>query len=74
MKLRVTHFWVESKDEAGNETIVGHGQDTETKEIYYLFLNRAKANKLIKDEKKISPEYKYRIVKETKVLEKERWV
>jgi len=73
MRLKSTTFWVESKDEKGKEQIVGHSQDQKTGEIYFLHLTKASANKLLKAEKKISPEYKYRVVREIKEMFRTEW-
>ena len=74
MKHSFTHYYLQSK--LGDELpkIVGHSQDEETNEIYYKFLDRKKAVKLMEDEKKVSPEYKYRIVKETTTYYESDWV
>lgn len=72
-KIKIIKYWVQSKDEHGKEENVCHSKDDETGELYYQFLDRAKANKLIWAERKASPEYKYRVVKETKILELEPW-
>jgi hypothetical protein len=73
MKHSFTHYFLQSK--LGNEPpqIVGHSQDVETKEIYHKFLDRKKAVKLMEDEKKVSPEYKYRIVKCTEIFDEGTW-
>lgn len=73
MQIRSNLFWVEAKDENAKETIVGHGKDEETGEIYYQFFSRAKANKLLKDEKKVSPQYKYRVVREVREIFRTAW-
>lgn len=73
MRIKSNKFWVESKDKNGKEQIVGHGKDEETGEIYYQFLSRTHANKLMRDEKKISPQYKYRVVREVRELFRTEW-
>ncbi len=73
IRNKSNRFWVESKDNSGTERIVAHGQDEETGEMYYQFLSRTQANKLIKDEKKIKPEYKYRVVREVTEWFKTNW-
>lgn len=73
MRLRVNHFWVESKDKEGKEQIVCHGKDEETGEMYHLFLTRSAASKLVAAEKKVSPEYQYRIVREVKEMFRTEW-
>lgn len=73
MKHSFTHYYLQSKLDDEQPKIVGHSQDKKTKEIYYKFLDRQKATKLMKDEKKVSPEYKYRIVKETVTYDEGNW-
>lgn len=68
MTLKSNTFWVESKDKNGKVQIVGHSQNKKTGEIYHLFPSRASANKLLKDEQRVSPEYKYRVVREVKQI------
>ena len=73
MKHTNTHYFLQSKLGDAEPQIVGHSQDEETDEVYYKFLERKKALKLMEDEKKISPEYKYRIVKCTETYEEGSW-
>lgn len=73
MKHSFTHYFVQSKLGDGQPQIVGHSQDEETNEVYYKFLDRKKAVKLMDAEKTVSPEYKYRIVKETTIYEESSW-
>jgi hypothetical protein len=75
MKHSFTHYYVQSKKVAGDEQpqIVGHSKDDETGEIYYKFLDIKKANKLLADEKLVSPEYKYRVIKEVTTYEETAW-
>ncbi len=73
MKHSLTHYFLQSILGDALPQIVGHSQDEETKEIYYKFLDRKKAVKLMEDEKKVSPEYKYRIVKCTVTYENGSW-
>ncbi len=73
MKHSFTHYFLQSKKGDERPKIVGHSQDKKTKEIYHQFLDRKKAIKLMEDEKKISPEYKYRIVKETTSYDEGTW-
>ena len=73
MKHSFTHYFLQSKLGDAAPQIVGHSQDEETKEIYYKFLDRKKAVKLMEDEKKVSPEYKYRIVKYTETYDEGSW-
>lgn len=68
-----TYYYVESKDDKGAVQVVGHSQDEETKEIYYKFIDKSKAKKLLQDEKIVSPEYKYRLVKITQNIKFENW-
>ena len=73
MKHSFTHYFLQSKLGDAPPQIVGHSEDEETKEIYHKFLDRKKAVKLMEDEKKVSPEYKYRIVKETTTYDEGAW-
>lgn len=73
MKHSFTHYYLQSKLGDGLPKIVGHSQDKKTKEIYHKFLDRKKAVKLMEDEKKVSPEYKYRIMKCTETYEDGAW-
>lgn len=73
MQIRVNYFWVESKDKKGKEMTVAHSKDEETGETYYKFLSRSKANKFLKEEKKVSPEYKYRVVREVREIFRTAW-
>lgn len=61
----MTIYYVQSRDKDNNLGIVGHSEDEETKEVYYKFMDKSKARKLMDDERKVSPEKMYRIVKET---------
>lgn len=61
----MTTYYVQSRDANNNLGIVGHSEDEETKEVYYKFMDKAKARKLMDEERKVSPEKMYRIVKET---------
>jgi hypothetical protein len=72
-KHSFTHYYIQSKKEGEMPKIVGHSQDKKTKEIYYKFLDKKKANKLLEDEREVSPEYQYRIVKETITYEESNW-
>lgn len=72
-KHSFTHYFLQSKLGDAQPQIVGHSQDEETGEIYHKFLDRKKAVKLMEDEKKVSPEYKYRIVKCTETYEEGAW-
>ena len=74
MKHSFTHYFVQSLLGGSRPQIVGHSQDDETGEIYHKFLDRKKALKLIEDEKKVSPEYKYRVVKETTTYDEGEWI
>lgn len=72
MKSTWTIYWVESmKDD--KRSYVGHSQDKTTGEVHYKFLERSKALKMIQDEKKLSPEYKYRLVKQTTTTQFGGW-
>jgi hypothetical protein len=73
MKHSFTHYFLQSKLGDAPPQIVGHSQDEETNEIYHKFLDRKKAVKLMKDEKKVSPEYKYRIIKCTETYNEGSW-
>lgn len=57
------YFYVQIFVEGGMPEIIHHSQDEETGEFYYKFLSRAEANKLLKAEKKINPNNKYRVVR-----------
>lgn len=73
MKHSFTHYFLQSKLNDERPQIVGHSKDEETGEIYHKFLDRKKALKLMEDERKVSPEYKYRIVKETTTYDESAW-
>jgi len=73
MKHTHTHYFLQSKLKDGQPEIVGHSKDEETGEIYYKFLDRKKAVKLMEAEKKVSPEYEYRIVKCTETYDEGVW-
>lgn len=73
MKHSHTHYFVQSKLGDKQPQIVGHSQDKKTKKVYFKFMDRKKANKLIEDERKVSPEYKYRLVKETTTYDEGPW-
>lgn len=73
MRIKSNTFWVESKDKKGKEQIIAHSKDAETGELYHLFLSRTKANKLLKDEKKVSPQYKYRVIREVREIFMTQW-
>lgn len=69
----MTYYYVESKSENDNPKIVGHSQDKKTKQIYYKFIDKSKAKKLLKDEKEVEPKLKYRIVKIIQRVEIGAW-
>lgn len=71
--MKLNRFWVESRDDTGIERIVAHGKDEKTGEAYYEFLTRASANKLLKEEQKASPNYKYRVVRKVVQIFKTNW-
>ena len=73
MKHSSSTYFVQSKDENGKLGIVGHSQDEETGEIYFKFLDKKKATKLLEEEKKSAPQLKYRIIKETTTFEEGTW-
>jgi len=73
MRNTSTHYFAQSQLGHNPPEIVGHSQDEETKEIYYKFLERKKAVKLIADERKLDPERKYRVVKVTTISEAGSW-
>jgi hypothetical protein len=74
MKKSFTHYFLQSKLGEALPQTVGHSEDEKTKEIYYKFLDRKKALKLMEDEKKINPEYKFRVVKCTESYEHGSWL
>ncbi len=73
MKHSFTHFYVESVKGGEQPKIVAHSKDKKTQELYYKFLSKQSAQKLISDEKKLEPALKYRIVKETTTYEQGMW-
>jgi hypothetical protein len=73
MKHSFTNYYVQSKKTDERPQIVCHSKDDETGEMYHKFLDKKKAVKLMEDEKKVSPEYKYRIMKETTTYEEGVW-
>lgn len=73
MKHSFTHYFVQSKLGDAEPQIIAHSQDEETLEVYYKFLDRKKAVKLIENERKVSPEYKYRIVKCIETFQESTW-
>lgn len=73
IKHSFVHYYVQSFKDQEAPRIVGHSTDEKTGEIYYKFLDRKSANKLLSDEKKGEPEYKYRVVKETTIYETTNW-
>jgi len=75
MKHSSTFYFVQAKLGDKFPEIIGHSKDEETGEVYYKFLDKKKAKQLLENEKKVSPEYQYRIVKETITHEwKDDWV
>ena len=73
MKHSFNYYFLQSKLEDSQPKIVCHSENKETKEIYYKFLDRKKAVKLMEDEKKVSPQYKYRIIKYTETYDEGPW-
>jgi len=73
MTYTSSFYYVESQDSKGQTRTVGHSKDKKTKEIYYKFLDRAKANKLLKDEKEAAPKLKCRVVKVTTTVTRDKW-
>lgn len=59
-----TTYFVQAKKNDEVE-ILAHGKDKETGELWTDFFDKKKARELLEAEKKISPEYQYRIVKRT---------
>ncbi len=72
-KRSFTHYYIQSKEGIEAPSIVGHSSDEETGEVYYKFLDRAKAKKLLSDEKKSIPTKQYRLVKLTQTYETTDW-
>lgn len=73
-KKRFTHYYIQSRLENEVPKIVGHSQDKKTKEIYHKFLDRKKAILLLENEKKVSPEYQYRIIKCVETYDVGNWI
>lgn len=67
------HYFVQVQKEGEFPMTVFHSQDEETKEFYHKFLDRKKANALLKAEKKASPDEKFRVVKCTETYDAESW-
>ena len=63
MKYSFTYYFVQLKIEKEDPIIICHSKDEETGGLYHKFLNKKEAVKLKKNEKKLSPEKQYRIVK-----------
>ena len=74
MTHSTTFYFVQSKLGDNRPETVGHSKDKKTGEIYYKFMDRKKAHKLMKDEKLVSPEYNYRLVKETITYNEGAWI
>ena len=70
VKHRSTVYWVELQEDDKVVLICHSGKG---KNMFHKFLSRSKAVELIKAEKKLNPENKYRIAKETSVTERSNW-
>lgn len=73
LKISSVNYYVQSKKGEESVRIVGHSTDETTGEVYFKFLHRKEANKLLKEGKKVEPEYKYRVIKETTIYEAGEW-
>lgn len=67
------YYFIQSKLGDNPPQIIGHSEDEETREIYYKFMDKKKALKLIEEERKVSPQYKYRLVKCTTTYQEDNW-
>lgn len=72
MKHTFSYYYVQCRID-GKVDIVGHSENDETKEVYYKFLDKKKAIKLIEEERKLNPEYNYRLIKHTQITEESNW-
>ena len=72
-KQSIVHYYVQAKKKDEAPEIVYHTHDKETNEYFYKFLNKKQAKKLAEDEKKISPDVKFRVVKLTEVYDVDSW-
>lgn len=76
IKHTTTHYYVQSidtKNEDNQPAIVGHTKDEETGEIYYKFMSKKSAERLMKEEIATAPEFSYRIVKLVNTFEATAW-
>lgn len=73
MKHSTTYHFVQRVIEGNAPEIVGHGEDKKTGEVFYKFLDKKRAKILMEAEKKVSPEYKYRLVKEVNNFDLGQW-
>lgn len=69
-----TYYYIQSMIDGKEPEIIGHSKNKETGEVYYKMLSRKQALNLMKDERKVSPEYKYRVVKETQSFSEGEWL
>ncbi len=64
MKICSTYYFVQALEtENSAPKIVAHTTDEKTGELYYKFMDKKKAVKLMNDERKVNPEFKFRVVK-----------
>lgn len=72
--LKLTSYYIESKDEDGKLEILAFKKIEETGELIYKFSERKKAMAFLAKEKKQLPDFSYRIAKETIEVSKGFWV
>lgn len=73
-KRSFTYYYLQCKEEGKHPVIISHTYDKKTKEHFYKFVDRKKAQKLLDEEKKVNPELKFRIVKLVENYESGEWV
>ncbi|MEL7600595.1 MAG: hypothetical protein AAGU18_10935 [Proteiniphilum sp.] len=71
-KQSFTHYYVQAQ-EVGLPEIVSHTYDKKTKEHFYKFLDRKKAQALLEAEKKATPNVKFRVLKCTETYDAGSW-
>ena len=73
-KKSFTHYYVQAMEKGKLPVIVSHTYDEKTKEHFYKFLDRKKAQALLEVEKKVTPNVKFRVVKCTETYDSGSWV
>ena len=73
MRHTSTHYYVQVQEKGKSPAIIHHTVNKEKDEYYYKFIDRKKAQALADAEKKISPNFKFRVVKCSTTYDAKPW-